>query len=90
MLLEKETFILLRDVNDEKRARGFVKTDQKPYDDVVTAILIRATQLLGSDYMEGCGKEISSDGDWSEWIDGRRLVEQVFPGIPIACPWGES
>jgi hypothetical protein len=33
------------------------KTAYKPYDDVVTAILIRATQLLGSDFMDQGGRE---------------------------------
>ena len=64
------------------------KTAYKPYDMVVTAILIRATQLLGREYMEGNGcKEISSDGDWDEWVSGRRLVKRVFPEDEVLCPW---
>jgi hypothetical protein len=64
------------------------KTARKPYDEVVTAILIRATQLLGTDYMEGSGKdEIGSDGDWDEWIRGRDLVKKMFPNDEVTCPW---
>ena len=83
-----ESFILQWDA----RSNGsFCKTQNKPYDVVVTAILIRAAQLLGKQYMIEAGKgEISSDGDWGEWHSGRQLIGKVFPGEEIFCPWGEE
>ena len=50
----------------------FCKTAMKPYDAVVTAILIRAKVIYGS-----CVR-ISSDGEWHEWQAGRDLYETVF------------
>ncbi|MCJ1461382.1 hypothetical protein MMC28_011764, partial [Mycoblastus sanguinarius] len=49
----------------------FCKTARKPYDETVTAILIRAKFRAGSGIM------ISSDGDWEEWGAGRELVERI-------------
>ena len=57
------------------------KTARKPYDETVTAILIRAKVRAGS------AIRISSDGDWSEWQDGRDLVERIWPGETAACPF---
>jgi hypothetical protein len=65
---------------DEPEIFDFCKTAQKPYDAVVTAILIRAKEIYGS-----C-VSISSDGDWSEWKDGRDLYEAVF-GKVAECPF---
>jgi len=79
-----ESFVLRQTAKSSR----FCKTARKPYDAVVTAILIRATQLLGREYMEGSGrKEIGSDGDWAEWDVGRDLVKQVFPDDEVVCPW---
>ena len=50
----------------------FCKTAHKPYDSVVTAILIRAKVIYGD-----C-VEIRSDGNWSDWQAGRDLYEAVF------------
>lgn len=50
----------------------FCKTRQKPYDAVVTAILIRAKVIYG-DLVE-----VSSDGFWGEWSEGRDLYRAVF------------
>ena len=50
---------------------AFCKTAQKPYDEVVTAILILSKYLFPSMY-------ISSDGNWSEWRKGRELFTKVF------------
>jgi hypothetical protein len=58
----------------------FCKTAMKPYDAVVTAILIRAKVIYGS-----C-VSISSDGDWQEWQAGRDLYETVF-GETAECPF---
>ena len=65
---------------DEPEIFDFCKTAMKPYDAVVTAILIRAKEIYGS-----C-VSISSDGDWSEWQDGRDLYEAVF-GEVAQCPF---
>jgi hypothetical protein len=59
---------------------NFCKTAMKPYDAVVTAILIRAKSIYGS-----C-VSISSDGDWQEWQAGRDLYQQVF-GEVAECPF---
>lgn len=68
---------------DEPEIFDFCKTAQKPYDAVVTAILIRAKEIYGS-----CVR-ISSDGDWSEWQDGRDLYEAVF-GEVAECPFDKA
>jgi len=86
---EHESFVLCRNA---QRNGSCCKTARKPYDDVITAILIRASQLLGREYMVESGrdrKEISSDGDWDEWYGGRNLVKQVFPDDEVVCPWQE-
>ena len=59
---------------------NFCKTAMKPYDAVVTAILIRAKSIYGS-----C-VEISSDGGWGDWQAGRDLYQQVF-GEVAECPF---
>jgi len=58
----------------------FCKTAHKPYDAVVTAILIRAKVIYGE-----C-VEIRSDGDWSDWQKGRDLYEKVF-SQEVPCPF---
>ena len=57
---------------DEPETFDFCKTAHKPYDAVITAILIRAKQIYGSCVY------ISSDGKWGEWQAGRELYEKVF------------
>ena len=64
----------------EKNCFDFCKTAMKPYDAVVTAILIRAKSIYGS-----C-VEISSDGGWGDWQAGRDLYQQVF-GEVAECPF---
>lgn len=59
----------------------FCKTAAKPYDAVVTAILIRAKVIYGS-----C-VSVRSDGDWQEWLAGRVIYEAVF-GEPAPNPLG--
>ena len=68
---------------DEPDFFDFCKTAQKPYDAVVTAILIRAKTIYGS-----CVR-ISSDGDWQEWQAGRDLYETVF-GEVAECPFDRA
>ncbi len=65
---------------NEPEIFDFCKTAMKPYDAVVTAILIRAKVIYGS-----C-VSVKSDGDWSEWQDGRDLYEAVF-GEVAECPF---
>lgn len=67
---------------DEPMTFDFCKTAYKPYDVVVTAILIRAKYIYGS-----C-VEVSSDGDWESihWAYGRELYERVF-GEVAECPF---
>lgn len=60
----------------------FCKTAYKPYDAVVTAILIRAKTIYGS-----CVR-VSSDGDWHEWQAGRDMYEIIF-GEVAECPFEE-
>ena len=63
---------------------GFTKTARKLYDDVVTAILLRACFRLGKDSKGIRG--ISSDGNWSDWKGGRDLVKKVFPNDETIRP----
>ena len=65
---------------DEPETFDFCKTAYKPYDAVVTAILIRAKQIYGK-YVS-----VSSDGEWGEWQAGRELYETVF-GEVAECPF---
>ena len=60
---------------DEPNTFDFCKTAYKPYDAVVTAVLIRAKHIYGS-----C-VSISSDGEWQEWQAGRELYERVFSEV---------
>lgn len=65
---------------DEPDHFSFCKTAYKPYDAVVTAILIRAKVIYGS-----C-LDVRSDGSWSEWQAGREMYETVF-GENAPCPF---
>ena len=74
----------------ELQTFDFCKTNYKPYDAVVTAILIRAKHIYGD-----C-VSVSSDGKWDcdnnfsdgygSWVKGRELYEQVFGEI-AECPF---
>ena len=84
-----EDFVIYRQRKGD--SDDFCKTARMPYDKVVTAILIRAAQLLGDEYMDKSGRrEIRSDGDWEEWDEGRQLVKKVFPNDAVTCPWGRG
>ena len=50
----------------------FCKTSFKPYDAVVTAILIHAKYCFKD------GIKIKSDGNWVDWEGGTLLFEEVF------------
>lgn len=62
-----ETFVFSQTPDEYE----FCKTAGKPYDMVVTAILIHAKKNF---------KEITvkSDGNWNDWEGGRFLYESVF------------
>lgn len=49
---------------------NFCKTAQKPYDELVTAVLILARYTFDS-------FSLSSDGTWSDWALGRELFTRV-------------
>jgi hypothetical protein len=67
-----ETFGLNRDATDY----DFCKTGQRPYDVVVTAILLRAAALA---FARDVKFEFWSDGDLDvDWAAGRELVGKVF------------
>ena len=63
-----ETFV----ITSEDVGFNFCKTAQKPYDSVVTAILILAKTVFKNDI------EVSSDGSWLDWQGGRLLYEAVI------------
>lgn len=52
------------------------KTAEKPYDTVVTALLIHLKRSLKA------GVLITSDGRWEDWESGRLLYETVFDVQP--------
>jgi len=62
-----ETFFFSKVSNEWE----FCKTARKPYDKVVTSVLILAKYLFPNMYLR-------SDGDWEEWIEGRELFKEVF------------
>ena len=51
---------------------NFCKTAQKPYDEVVTALLILARYLFPQDFT------VKSDGDWLDWEKGRNLFTKAI------------
>jgi hypothetical protein len=55
---------------------NFCKTAEKPYDTVVTAILILLKETLGENV------KVTSDGDWNDWQGGQLLYETVFDKQP--------
>ena len=56
---------------------NFCKTAAKPYDLVVTAILV-----LAEHFSEGHFK-VSSDGDPEDWAEGLALAREVVPGVEL-------
>lgn len=76
-----ETFILERikqaklnyetqSVYDNEGAFSFCKTARKPYDFLVTASLLAAQHITGGAW------NVSSDGDPTDWEDGKFIVEK--------------
>lgn len=60
----------------EGYAFDFCKTNQKPYDDVVTAVLILAKDIYGD------AVRISSDGMEPDWAKGAALYGRTFGAVP--------
>ncbi|EFQ87815.1 hypothetical protein P3342_012365 [Pyrenophora teres f. teres] len=58
----------------------FCKTVRKPYDLVVTTILLRASMLFGS------AISVASDGRWEQWKGARHLLKELWPNDEITCP----
>jgi hypothetical protein len=67
-----ETLVIYRNVNRD--GWDFCKTARKPYDDIVTAILLRL--VYSYNYTA------SSDGSWSDWQSGRNLYAATFNAMP--------
>lgn len=66
---------------NNRRMWSFCKTRQRPYDAIVTAVLLRAMDILGSNIV------INSDGSWTQdWLPGRHLYSTAFGG-EASCPW---
>ncbi|KAJ5690415.1 hypothetical protein N7462_004807 [Penicillium macrosclerotiorum] len=63
----------------------FCKTARRPYDAVVTSILLRAFMLAGPKEFS-----VSSDGYWDEWNMARSICGRLWPNESIECPWGEQ
>ncbi len=68
-----------------KNASGdnFCKTQFRPYDEVVCAVLILAKKHFGS------AITISSDGSWEEWAPGRDLYQTTFPNREARSPFNK-
>ena len=67
-----ETFRVER---DNPIGFNFCKTARKPYDEAVTAVLCIVGHHLGA--MKG-PHYISSDGSFSDWLEGRELATKVL------------
>lgn len=67
-----ETFTLVHDYV----GFNYCKTEHRAYDEVVTALLIRAKHHLGK------ALQVRSDGTWAEWSAGAQLVKDVFGKRP--------
>jgi hypothetical protein len=61
--------LLLEDVD------GFCKTAGKPYDSVVCAVLMLLKVTFGNAYV------VTSDGNWSDWSEGRVLYTETFADL---------
>lgn len=72
----------------------FCKTERKPYDAVVGAILIRAKVHYGEaiKISSDGSNEWDSDDQWAVWPAARQLVRDALAGpigIVVAPPWDE-
>lgn len=62
-----ETF----ELSSDEETFAFCKTDRRPYDLIVCAILLRAANILPN-------FTVSSDGSWDAWAPARELYARVF------------
>lgn len=69
-----ETFLVTRVASPW----AFCKTARKPYDSAVVACLCCLHSIGGHD--------VSSDGDWEDWIEGCDLAKKVWPDIVTGIP----
>ncbi|KAJ5951831.1 uncharacterized protein N7479_010244 [Penicillium vulpinum] len=59
----------------------FCKTAQKPYDVVVSSILLRIWMLAPKNL------DLGSDGGYEDWADARDLCATLWPGEPTDGLW---
>ena len=69
-----ENFVITKSIS----GFSFCKTARKPYDSVVTALLIYAHSIAPS-------LEISSDGETEDWYEGKYLLESAL-NLPFKIP----
>ncbi|KAJ5804236.1 uncharacterized protein N7518_000539 [Penicillium psychrosexuale] len=62
----------------------FCKTAERPYDVVVTSILLRIWMLAPKNI------DLSSDGEYEDWADARRLCATLWPGEPTDSMWAQG
>ena len=62
---------------------NFCKTARKEYDIVVCLFLLYINENHSGIL------EISSDGDWDEWMSARQEYKRIFNKIPN-CPWDST
>lgn len=72
-----ETFMITKNRNKEF---NFCKTAEKPYDEVVCAV------LLACHHTAPGVLEISSDGRWNEWQLGVKLATKAIGELNFECP----
>lgn len=71
-----ETFFL----EPEIKEFDFCKTRGLPYDEIVVAILIAASHVLGAKF------DVSSDGNPDDWQDGLKLAQLACPTLNLSIP----
>ena len=76
-----EPFILRAEIGKQVPS-NFCKTDRKPYDLLVTAVL----SLLQLEFGEAVVK-VGSDGDYPDWVAGAEFASKVL-GIRVPVPVG--
>ncbi|KAJ5969797.1 hypothetical protein N7501_006045 [Penicillium viridicatum] len=62
----------------------FCKTARKPYDVVVTSILLRIWMLALKNL------DLGSDGGYENWADARDLCATLWPGEPTDAMWTQG
>jgi hypothetical protein len=75
-----ETFWMPRALPDDERPYLFCKTNRKPYDFAVCAVLI-----LTEKYAPGC-YEIGSDGDADDWMPALTHLQRILEMPDLTLP----